>query len=123
MDKSPQIKIELINIQIGCILKVARLKKNLSQHDLALTLDTNPTSIGRIERAEVISGWDKIFRLAEELKIDFATLFSLQSKNHLLRLIEEIICLEEKLTWEKEKYYSNLKQEIKEKFSKLSSLE
>jgi len=123
MDKSPQIKIELINIQIGCILKVARLKKNLSQHDLALTLDTNPTSIGRIERAEVISGWDKIFRLAEELKIDFATLFSLQSKNHLLRLIEEIIHLEEKLTWEKEKYYSNLKQEIKEKFSKLSSLE
>ncbi len=122
MDKSPQIKIELINIQLGCMLKVARLKKNLSQHDLALTLDTNPTAIGRIERAEVISGWDKIFKLAEELQIDFAMLFSLQSKNHLLGLIEEIIHLEEKLTSEKEKYYSNLKQEVKEKFRKLSIL-
>lgn len=122
MDKSPQIKIELINIQLGCMLKVARLKKNLSQHDLALTLDTNPTAIGRIERAEVISGWDKIFKLAEELQIDFAMLFSLQPKNHLLGLIEEIIHLEEKLTSEKEKYYSNLKQEVKEKFRKLSIL-
>ncbi len=122
MDKSPQIKIELINIQLGCMLKVARLKKNLSQHDLALTLDTNPTAIGRIERAEVISGWDKIFKLAEELQIDFAMLFSLQPENYLLGLIEEIIHLEEKLTSEKEKYYSNLKQEVKEKFRKLSIL-
>ena len=53
MNEYPKDLLELLNIQIGCIIKINRLRKDISQHDLSLILDLNPTAIGRIERAEV----------------------------------------------------------------------
>lgn len=111
--------LELLNIQIGCIIKVNRIRKNISQHDLSLILDLNPTAIGRIERAEVISGWDRIFVICKELDINFASLFTLSSRQELLKIVEEIYQNDHKLNHEKKQYYNNLKREINRRFEEL----
>ncbi|PZR19100.1 MAG: DNA-binding protein, partial [Flavobacterium psychrophilum] len=41
-------ELQLLNIQIGCILKLARLKKKISQEDLGLAIDADKTKIARI---------------------------------------------------------------------------
>ena len=73
------MEIKLLNIQIGCILRLARLKKGLSQHDLSLLLGSNPTMIGRIERFENISSWDKIYSISQQLDVNFSDLFTLNT--------------------------------------------
>jgi transcriptional regulator with XRE-family HTH domain len=117
MNEYPTEYIRLLNIQIGCLLKVNRLKKAKSQLDLALTLNSNSTMIGRIERAEVIGGWDKIYLLSQALRIDFAKLFILLPKLTLLSIVDEIYSMETKLTSEKKEYYKSLKKEIENNFS------
>lgn len=109
-------EIKLLNIQIGCVLRYARLEKGLSQHELALLMDTNPTMIGRIERSENVSSWDKIFSLSQQLDIKFCKLFTLKEKDQLLLLIEKSYELEEKLTGEKKNYYNHLKKRIEEEY-------
>lgn len=112
-------EIKLLNIQIGCILRLARLKKGLSQHDLSLSLGSNPTLIGRIERAENISSWDKIYSISQLLDVNFSDLFTLKSKDELLSIVEESFKLEDKLTVEKKEYYSILKKTIIKKYNSL----
>lgn len=116
MKKYNKNEIELINIQIGCVLRYSRLKKGLSQHELALQLDMNPTTIGRIERFENVSSWDKIFILSQKLNINFCNLFNLMDKVDLLTIIENSLRLEEKLTQDKKDYYSFLRKTIQNKF-------
>jgi transcriptional regulator with XRE-family HTH domain len=119
MRKYHEEEIKLLNIQIGCILRLARLKKGLSQHDLSLLLGSNPTMIGRIERFENISSWDKIYSISQQLDVNFSDLFTLRSKNELLSIVEESFKLEDKLTVEKKEYYSTLKTIITKKYNLL----
>lgn len=122
MNENPKDLLELLNIQIGCIIKINRLRKGISQHDLSLVLDFNPTAIGRIERAEVISGWDRIYILSQELRIPFSDLFVLLSESDLLLIVEEIISLEQKLNEEKKEFYRTLISKIKDKYTRLKSM-
>lgn len=119
MRKYNEDEIELLNIQIGCIIRLARLKKGLSQHNLSLVLGTNPTMVGRIERFENFSSWDKIFSICQQLNIDFSNLFDLKGKDELLSIVEESFSLEDKLTLEKKDYYSYLKTTITNKYKSL----
>ena len=122
MNENPKDLLELLNIQIGCIIKINRLRQGISQHDLSLVLDFNPTAIGRIERAEVISGWDRIYILSQELRIPFSDLFVLLSESDLLLIVDEIISLEQKLNDEKKEFYRTLISKIKDKFTRLQDL-
>lgn len=119
MRKYAQIELELLNIQIGCMLRFARLKRGLSQLDLSLLLGTNPTMIGRIERFENVSGWDKLLSISQQLNVDFCNLFVLKSKEELLLVVEKSFKLEDKLTEEKREYYDYLKSLILDRYSVL----
>jgi len=119
MRKSSETEIYIINIQIGCILRLARLSQKLSQHTLAGKLEYNSTMIGRIERFESISGWDKILRISQYLNVDYSELFILKNRDSLLSIVDESFRLEEKLTQEKIDYYSFLKKTIRNKFNLL----
>jgi len=116
MRKYNEVEFELLNIQIGCILRLARLKKGLSQHNLSLLLGSNPTMVGRVERSENVCGWDKILSMSQELDVDFCKLFELRGKDELLSIVDESFKLEDKLTQDKTDYYSYLKITIKSKF-------
>ncbi len=117
MDLYDKKYIELLNIQIGCMLKLHRLQQGLSQHQIAVAIDSTSTTIGRIERAEVVGGWDKIYMLSHTLKIDYNQLFILLPLMKLLIIIEEIYSLEQKLNQEKEAYYKSLKENLKIKYN------
>ncbi len=119
MRKYNEDELELLNIQIGCILRLARLKKGLSQHSLSLLLGSNPTMVGRVERFENISSWDKLYSISQQLDVDFCNLFTLRSKDELLSIVEGSFKLEDKLTVEKREYYTTLKKTIKEKYELL----
>lgn len=119
MRKYSQVELELLNIQIGCVLRLARLRKGLSQHSLSLVLGSNPTMVGRVERSENVSGWDKILSISQQLDIEFCSLFILKGKDELLAIVEDSFKLEEKLTHEKGEYYSSLKTTITDKYNLL----
>jgi len=119
MNEDEREYLHLLNIQIGCILKVNRLRKDISQHYLAAAIDSTSTTIGRIERAEVLCGWDKIYILSRELKIDFNKLFHPLPQDDLLLMVDEIFSLEQKLTMEKKEYYRKLKKSIIDKYKTL----
>jgi transcriptional regulator with XRE-family HTH domain len=116
MGKSSKIELNLINLQIGCILRLARLKQNLSQDKLGGRIDYSSTMIGRVERAESVSGWDKIYTISKYLNISFNSLFILKDKDTLISIVEESFNLEEKLTQEKIDYYNFLKKTIINQF-------
>jgi hypothetical protein len=46
----------------------------------------NETSV---ERFENVSGWDKIFSIAQELNINFCNLFILYTEKELLSIVEK----------------------------------
>lgn len=119
MRKEREIEINLIGIQIGAILRLARLKKKISQHELSLAVNSSPTMIGRIERFENVSSWDKIYLISEQLNVDLGDLFSLKSKDFLIQVIDESFKLEEKLTKEKFSYYETLKTNVTSNFNSL----
>lgn len=119
MRKYGELEIKLLNIQIGCVLRLARLKENLSQLNLALTLNTSSTMIGRVERFEHVSGWDTIFSISQYFQIDFCSLFILKSKEEILLIIEESLGLEKKLTEKKGQYYVDLKKKVNEQYTLL----
>jgi len=43
-----------VNIYLGHRIKLARLKLGISQFDLALRIGSTNTSVGRIERADIL---------------------------------------------------------------------
>lgn len=120
MREYTKVEIHLLNIQIGCILRLARLKKKLSQHNLGLLLGYNSTMIGRVERFENVSGWDKIFSISQQLNVNYCNLFILKNKDALISIVNESFQMEEKLTQEKIDYYNFLKKTIISNFDLLS---
>lgn len=112
-------ELDILGLQIGCIVRVERLRKKLSQEDLGLLVGSNKTTIGRLERYENSTSWKILFKVCQSLKIEYDQLFILQSLEFILSIIKESFSLEEKLTAEKEKFYINLEVEAKEKFKKI----
>lgn len=105
-------ELGLLNIQIGCVLKLARLKKGVSQEDLGLLIEADKTKIARLEKYAHATNWNTIYLVSQELEINFCSLFILKSKKEILQLVEECIKLENKLSPMKIKYYDNLKKHI-----------
>ncbi|MAO49480.1 MAG: DNA-binding protein [Pusillimonas sp.] len=120
MTKYSEIELNLVNIQIGCILRWARLKKGWSQLELSLMLGTNPTMVGRVERFENESSWNKIYIISQQLDIDFFSLFKLKTKKELLSIVEESLGLEKQLNQTKKDYYTLLTATITEKFNSIN---
>jgi transcriptional regulator with XRE-family HTH domain len=120
MKEYKKIKLELLNIQIGCTLRHARLKTEISQQNLATSLGYTSTMVGRVERFENISGWDKIFSIAQELKVNYCNLFILQSQDELLAIVDQSYKLEEKLNQDKRDYYEFLRKTIIKNYILLS---
>ncbi len=58
--------------------------------------------------------------ICDVLGVEFEKLFVLKSKEELLCIVDECYSLETKLTQEKKKYYSNLKDKIEEFFLRKS---
>lgn len=114
-------EIYALGLQIGCIIRIKRLKKKLSQEDLGLIIGSNSTTIGRIERYKNSSNWELLMKVSQALEIDFYSLFKLQSLNDVLSIIKECFELENKLTKQKEKYYSDLNESVKIAFKKITS--
>ena len=119
METASEIELNLINLQIGCMLRLARLKQNFSQHSLGIKIGYSSTMIGRVERAESVSGWDKIYTISSCLRIDFKSLFVLKSLESLILIVEESFNLEVKLTQEKIDYYNFLKKSLRIQFDLL----
>ncbi|SEQ92505.1 helix-turn-helix transcriptional regulator [Epilithonimonas lactis] len=112
-------EIDFLALQIGCIVRVERLKQKISQESLGLLIGSNKTTIGRLERYEHSTSWKILFKVCQSLKIEYNPLFILQSLDYVLSIIKESFNLEEKLTAEKELFYKNLEIDAKEKFNKI----
>ena len=117
-----KLRLQLINIQIGCVFRYARLKRGISQDDLGLLIGYSSTMIGRVERFENFSGWDKIYTISEELNENFDKLFILKSESELLNIVSESFKLEDRLNQEKIDYYDFLKKTIKNNFALLKKI-
>jgi len=105
-------ELELLNIQIGCVIKLTRLRKKMSQENLGLLIDADKTKIARLERNAHATNWATIYLVSQELGIDFKSLFILKSKKEILSIVEECINLDSKLTRMKLNYYDDLKKTI-----------
>lgn len=64
----------MIKNQLRKKIKQVRIKKQISQLDLALRADIDKTTIWRIETGQVSPTLDTIEKIAEALGMDFATL-------------------------------------------------
>lgn len=58
-----------LTIQFGQLVRKHRKEKNMSQEELALLCNMDRSYLGRIERGEVNPTLEKIFQLADSLKI------------------------------------------------------
>jgi len=117
MDKT---KIKLIRLQIGCIIKLERLKKGLSQGELSLLTNSTSTTIGRIERAEHSTNWETLLIICDQLKLQIGKLFILKDKDDLLSIVKKTFELEQKLTTEKKNYYILLEDTIEKEYRLLN---
>ncbi len=113
-------ELDLLAIQVGCMLRLNRLKLNLSQEDLAQQLGINSTKIGRIERAEHICAWNQLLQLWQKLEIDHHKLFILKEKSQLLSVISQSYNLEKRLNQDKKDYYAFLTKIVESKYKNLS---
>lgn len=87
---------EEIKIQIGIIFKLYRLRKGLSQFQLANEIDLSKDYIGRIERGTTNPTIEIIITMCNFLEVDIIQVFSKLSKSQLESMISETILLEEK---------------------------
>ncbi|WP_295219993.1 XRE family transcriptional regulator [uncultured Chryseobacterium sp.] len=112
-------EIDFLALQIGCIVRLERLRQKISQENLGLLIGSNNTAIGRLERYEHFTSWKILLKICQSLKIEYSSIFNLQSLDNILSIIDESYNLEEKLTVEKQLFYKKLKVEAKEKFRKI----
>lgn len=113
-------EIDILALQIGCLIKFKRLEKNLSQEDIGLFIGSNATMIGRVERAETSPSWQNLLKIFQAVDLDYKSLFHLKSLEENLLIVEKCHDLETKLTKEKQDYYESLKKLFKDKYKSLS---
>lgn len=114
-------EMDALGLQIGCIVKLERLRKGLSQDDLGLLIGSNGTTIRRIEKFENSTSWTNLLKICQSLEIDFHSLFILKTLDSVLFIINECLSFEKKLTTQKKQYYKNLEIAAKDKFTKHKS--
>ncbi|AQX51319.1 helix-turn-helix domain-containing protein [Elizabethkingia anophelis] len=85
---------EEVNIQIGNIFQLNRLKKRLSQLQLGNELNLSSNHIGRIERAETNPTIENIIKLCNFLEIDILSLFTKLTQKDLENIQHEIEILQ-----------------------------
>ncbi|MEG1198968.1 MAG: helix-turn-helix transcriptional regulator [Algoriella sp.] len=112
-------EINLLALQIGCLIKLERLKKDLSQEDIGLLIGSNATMIGRVERAETSTSWQNLLKICQAVDLNSESLFQLKSLDENLVIVENCFKLEKKLTIEKQEYYKSLKKLFREKYKNL----
>jgi hypothetical protein len=112
MGKYGAEELQLLNIQIGCVLRLARLKKGISQESLGSSIYSDKTKIARLEKFAHATNWETIYSVSQELGVDFCSLFVLKSKKEILSIVEECFKLEKKLSKMKLEYYENLRKII-----------
>lgn len=110
MKKYSDKEINLLSLQVGCTIRLERLRKGLSQEELGLAIGSNSTMIGRIERAENVTAWQNLLKVSQELNINYDSLFVFKSNENILEMIKECLSLENKLTTEKANYYKKLQK-------------
>ncbi|CAD0224637.1 helix-turn-helix domain-containing protein [Chryseobacterium sp. JV274] len=113
-------EIDILALQIGCLIKFKRLEKNLSQEDIGLFIGSNATMIGRVERAETSPSWQNLLKIFQAVGLDYESLFQLKSLEENLLIVEKCLKLEKKLTKEKQDYYNSLKKLLKDKYKDLN---
>lgn len=113
-------EIDILALQIGCLIKFKRLEKNLSQEDIGLFIGSNATMIGRVERAETSPSWQNLLKIFQAVGLDYESLFQLKSLEENLLIVEKCLKLEKKLTKEKQDYYDSLKKLLKDKYKDLN---
>lgn len=113
-------EIDILALQIGCLIKFKRLEKNLSQEDIGLFIGSNATMIGRVERAETSPSWQNLLKIFQAVGLNYESPFHLKSLEENLIVVEKCLKLERKLTKEKQDYYESLKKLLKEKYKNLN---
>lgn len=87
---------EEIKSQIGIIFKLYRLRKGLSQFQLANEVDLSKDYIGRIERGKTNPTIEIIISICNFLDIDIIQIVSKLNQSQLNSIISETALLEEK---------------------------
>ncbi|WP_294228922.1 helix-turn-helix transcriptional regulator [uncultured Chryseobacterium sp.] len=113
-------EIDILALQIGCLIKFKRLEKNLSQEDVGLLIGSNATMIGRVERAETSPSWQNLLKIFQAVELNDESLFQLKSLEENLSIVEKCLSLEKKLTKEKQDYYEAVKKLLKDKYKNLN---
>ncbi|WP_294311675.1 helix-turn-helix transcriptional regulator [uncultured Chryseobacterium sp.] len=113
-------EIDILALQIGCLIKFKRLEKNLSQEDVGLLIGSNATMIGRVERAETSPSWQNLLKIFQAVELNNESLFQLKSLEENLSIVEKCLSLEKKLTKEKQDYYEAVKKLLKDKYKNLN---
>lgn len=113
-------EIDILALQIGCLIKFKRLEKNLSQEDIGLFIGSNATMIGRVERAETSPSWQNLLKIFQAVGLDDESMFQLKSLEENLLIVEKCLSLEKKLTKEKQDYYESFKKLLKDKYKNLN---
>lgn len=113
-------EIDILALQIGCLIKFKRLEKNLSQEEIGLLIGSNGTMIGRVERAETSPSWQNLLKIFQAVGLNYESPFHLKSLEENLIVVEKCLKLERKLTKEKQDYYESLKKLLEEKYKNLN---
>lgn len=87
---------EEIKIQIGIIFKLYRLRKGLSQFQLANEIELSKDYIGRIERGKTNTTIEIIISICNFLEVDIIQLVSKLNPTQLDSIINQTMLLEEK---------------------------
>jgi len=87
---------EEIKNQVGLFFKLYRLRKGLSQFQVATEIDLSKDYIGRIERGKTNPTIEIIIAICNFLEIDILNVFSKISQSQLDSMINETKLLEEK---------------------------
>ncbi|MFP3597094.1 helix-turn-helix domain-containing protein [Chryseobacterium sp. SIMBA_029] len=83
-------EVEELKIQIGKLIQLHRLKKELSQFQLGNELNLSSNHVGRIERAETNPTIEILVKFCNFFKIDMLLLFTKLSDSELKNIESEI---------------------------------
>lgn len=86
--------IEELKVQIGIIIRLARLRKQLSQFQLGNEVDLTKDYVGIIERGRTNPTIEVIVKICNFLDIELTDVFQVASKNQLEAFNLEIQKLE-----------------------------
>ncbi|MBB4807479.1 transcriptional regulator with XRE-family HTH domain [Chryseobacterium defluvii] len=82
--------IEELKFQIGKLIQLHRLKKNLSQFQLGNELNLSSNHVGRIERAETNPTIENLVKFCNFFEIDMLLLFTKLTDKELKNIESEI---------------------------------